>query len=167
MKEVTYTFTEFLDRLEAKDPTKYTRGERRIKEYAAECGTVLTIPRDYLPEKYFIQSELRKVMRSETLTKIAVLGAAIMLFKANTNMVYAAGNYQAGLDNMLYRVLEVARALGKGICVVLAIKEIITEAMRGGGFKEIGLIFIKFAVILASLYFIPAFYDEIPTMFEF
>lgn len=46
MKETTYTFTEFLQQLEAKNADHYTYEERKLKRYAAECGTILTIPKD-------------------------------------------------------------------------------------------------------------------------
>lgn len=119
---------------------------------------------DQIPEREAAAAE-RTVMRNRTLRKIAVTTVAVFLFKSN--IAYAAASYEAGMDNILARILDVARSLGKGICVVLAIKEVIQEALRGGGFKEIGLIFIKFAVVLASLYFIPQFYNDIPTMFEY
>lgn len=99
--------------------------------------------------------------------KILVTSVATILFiLVRYNPVFAEGLVQ--VDKMGNQLLGIAQQVCYWICLIMGIKEIITELLKGDAIhnpSDIMRAIIKYAIAFASVYFMPYLFDMIKTMF--
>ncbi|CUP75158.1 hypothetical protein [Clostridium baratii] len=104
---------------------------------------------------------------NKTNYKILVTAVATTLFiLTKYNPVFAEGIAQ--VDKVGNQLLGIAQQVCYWICLIMGIKEIITELLKGDAIhnpSDIMRAIIKYAIAFASVYFMPYLFDMIKTMF--
>lgn len=100
--------------------------------------------------------------------KFIVFGVACTMFLiTNTKTAYASEAIPA-IDTIGNRLLGIAQQVGYWLCLVLCIKEILTEILQGNAItnpSDLAKPIVKYCIAFASIYFMPSLFDWIKEVF--
>lgn len=100
--------------------------------------------------------------------KWIVFGIACTMFCiTNTKTAYASANLPQ-IDTIGNKLLGIAQQVGYWLCLILCIKEILTEILQGNAItnpSDIAKPVVKYALAFASIYFMPSLFNWIKEVF--
>lgn len=93
--------------------------------------------------------------------------ACTMVAISSTKIAYADGSLPQ-IDTIGNKLLGIAQQVGYWLCLILCIKEILTEILQGNAItnpSDIAKPVVKYALAFASIYFMPSLFNWIKEVF--
>lgn len=143
MKEKTYSFSEFLNKL---DPSRVGHGtieERLILEKGEESVRIV---------------ERNPQLRRFVVTATAIFWTGIRAYADST----AA---KTGIWSLCWKVIDIVRLFAILLCIGLCFRDIIEAITEGAGVKDIFGYVVKYGIIIVLFWAVPELFLSIPTYF--
>lgn len=150
MKEKTYTFTEFLNKL---DPEGRVGDSRRV----GEGRTLLKRA----------EQSARTIIRNPILKRIAVTSIAVAWtgVRAYADTLGGGQAAKSGIWGLCWKVIDVIRLFAILLCIGLCFRDIIEAITEGAGVKDIFGYVVKYGIIIILFWVVPELFLSIPTYF--